>query len=220
MYYNKEEVERFVENFGLNEDDAFTEDDADFMIADITNFGIPNFDWDTGATKLVIMPEQREYVIKIPFNGYYDEGHFYHFEGAESDYCDNYCEAENRLYMEATVDGFEELFLPNEYVCDVDCYPIYVQPKAEVLNKSESQEKYSSKESKEKILQRIKEDRFFTNLPASWLASCLDVLGSMEEVNKFLKFLDMTGISADLHYGNLGYYHGHAVIIDYGGYDE
>lgn len=221
MYYDIEEVKKFTENFGLNEDDGLTEDDVDFLIAEIDCSKVPSFDWDNGATKLVIMPENRDYVIKVPFNGAYDNGNFFSFEGAESEYCDNYCEAENRLYQQALTEGFEEMFLPNEYIWTVDSIPIYVQQKVEVLDKEDSeQEKYSSKKSKEKIMEARKEGERFLNLPTSWVASCLDILGSMEEVRRFLKFLRETEISFDLHCSNVGYYNGHAIILDYGGYFE
>lgn len=221
MHYDVEEVKGYVKNFSLNEDGGFTEWEGEEFVGSISGENLPAFNWEDGATKLVIIPENRDYVIKIPFNGRYDYGDFFYFEGACSDTCDDYCSSEMHLYEEAKRMNLEKLFLPLELACEVDGYPIYVQDKAEEIDSWHSGAqgmKYSSEASRDRISQAYKEGtRFFG--PPTWIASCLDTLGSFEELERFSSFLDEEGIT-DLHEGNLGYYDGHAVIIDYGGYHE
>ena len=222
MNYNIDEIKLYMENFGVNDDGFFTADDVDFFICEISKYA-PSFDWDTGATKLVIMPENRDYVIKIPFNGEWVCGECRHFYNADSEFGDNYCEDEITKYAEAVDAGFAEMFLPIECVMEIDSIPIYVQQKAEMLDcdGDMEQKEYSSKASRDKIVEKYNEGkRYLSRLPLSWIASCLDVLGSIERVEEFMKFLDEFSISYDLHRANVGYYNHKAVIIDYGGYGE
>ena len=236
MKYDIEEIKRFVENFSLNEDGAFTEEDVDNFISSIDVNKVPDFDFDSGATKLVIIPEDRDYVIKIPFNGYYmeddyeEEGeeynkYFWEFEGAEGKDHSNYCEAERFLYEKAKKEGFEGMFLPIELLHIIDDYPIYIQQKAIPNSELSSATTtfFSSKESKNIIEgKKVKEncENCLYKFPLNWLASSMEVLGSYNKLYNFGMFLQSTGISGDLHNANIGYCNESAVIIDYGGYHD
>lgn len=224
MYYNKEEIAAYLKTFaqyGLNDLGYFTEDDVDRFISSIGYEPVPNFDYDAGATKLTIIPENRDYVIKIPFNGEWRYGDCFSFQGADSAYFDNYCEAEMNIYQEVKENGWEDMFLPLEYVGDFANYPIYVQQKIELLERNSIEQKnYSSKESKDKVNKDYQYNRI-GNLPSFWTASCLEVLGgSIEKLRKFISFLYDTGIGSDLHSANVGFLNGKAIILDYGGYFE
>ena len=220
MNYNIEDIKLYMENFGTNDKGYFTEDDVDWFICEISQEA-PNFNWETGATKLVIIPDEFDYVIKIPFNGEWRCGEIVPFYASQGYDSDDYCSAELEYYLEAKEHGFEDMFLPIEQVMEIDGIPIYVQAKATILDDEGEKVEYSSKDSRDKILDAYRKgERFFSKLPLSWTASCLDVLGDISKVREFMDFLYNTEISRDLHRRNVGYYNKKAVIIDYGGYFE
>lgn len=223
MTYDVKDIRPFIELLDLNEDGYFTDNDAEDYVYSLDRNKVPDFDYEYGATKLVIIPKNKDYVIKIPFNGGYSCGEYTSFNGANDEaWGDNYCEAEVEIYQLAKEAGFEKMFLPLTYVL-TSCVDIYIQPKCECYIKNDvKQDSYSSKESKERILEDKKQGKryLFGEFSDSWTASCLDVLGSIEELKRFEKFLEDNGIFYDLHSGNIGYYEGHAVILDYGGYNE
>lgn len=232
MYYNIDEIQEYVKHFHLNENCGFTEEDVDDFIASIDYDKVPRFDWDSGATKLVIIPEDRDYVIKIPFNGQYiwnsdndedgeyreEEYVFRSFYGALGNYGEDYCYAETIIYEKAEIEHFERAFLPTIKVLEVKHYPIYVQPKAEMFGFDNDQQRtYSSKESKE----RVRKPDIKSSLPIPWLASCLESFdNNVDTLKQFLDFIRKEEVTQDLHQSNIGYYQGRAVIVDYGGYYE
>ena len=218
MQYDLEEIKGYLENFSLNEDGGFTDWDSEEFVGSISNPNIPAFNWEEGATKLVIIPDGRDYVIKIPFNGRYEYGDFFYFNGAYGSSFDDYCASEKGIYEDAEEAGFGEMFLPIELVCRIDGHPIYVQERVEMIDEMPNQASYASEKSKDKIYEEYQNGVRYIGSPV-WAASCLDTLGSYEEYQRFLGFIDEEGIS-DLHRGNLGYCNGHAVIVDYGGYYE
>lgn len=224
MYYNVDEVKKFTEE--LENYEFFTEEDVDDFISRLNKKDLPDFDWETGATKLILIPfEKEDYVIKIPFTGYYtDLGDYFPFENAECDDGDNYCEAEINLYKEAVEKGFEKMFLKIEHVLTIGGHPVYVQPYCEMYMFDNSvQKSYSSNQSKE-MVKKMKQSNttpsIFQRLSLEWIASCIDVLGSLKRLYDFIDWLDWFACGADLHYGNVGYCNGHAIIVDYGGYRE
>ena len=239
MNYNIKDITQYFENCKPFEG-HFTEDDVDDFISSIPA-KVGYYDYDLGATKMVIIPEDTEYVIKIPFTGqytynspYYDEDlkewveseyeNYVDFCGAFSEWGNNYIEAEIRYYNMAEEAGWAEYFLPIEYVYDWDGIPIYIQQKADLFCSEGEHEQvlYSSKENREKCLsirnlnhtKWLELDKF----PISWVASLMDKMKSFDKVKSFVDFLIEKTIYNDLHYSNIGYANGHAVIVDYGGY--
>lgn len=224
MDFDPNEITRYVESFHLNYWEGFTESDVDDFVSSIDTKRVPEFDYDAGATKLVIMPEDRDYVIKIPFSGLYNEwGDYIPFNGAEDDgYGDDYCEAEQLYYNEARKAGYGKFFMKVFCVGSSCSYPIYVQEKVDEFCRYTCiahQKKHTSDESLKTVVSNHLDDKM--QLPKIWLASCLTAFeGDEQKLTDFIKFLDDTGIKTDLHAGNLGYFKGHPVIIDYGGYHE
>ena len=121
-----------------------------------------------GATKAVFDNPERDYVIKIPFNGgeqehsseYSDEdgeicyGSEYRFEKFE--YADHdsgigsswdYCEQEEIIYNRAVALGIGDMFAGTVKIADVHNYPIYASERAE----SYSQVDYGSTSSSETV---------------------------------------------------------------------
>ena len=230
-------VKEYLKYFKLNNDYAFTEEDVDDFIYAM-NGKVPSFFYEIGASKFVILPEGEDFVIKIPFTGAYDvdmdydeedsESNRYFYEpfyGASDDTGADYCAAECYIYEEAKDEGFEQLFLKIKKVAECDGVGVYIQPKAQSFSRTSNHGKYASNKSKEAVKKAIENKPFdydpgFTinSFPVDWTASCLDVLGSLDELNRFFKFL--TDNSGDLHDSNIGYCNGKPCIIDYAGFDD
>ncbi len=219
----KNEIKFFLNEITLNKDSVFSSDDADDFLNEFGNTLPFFYDYAYGETRLVIIPKDKKYVIKIPFNYTYDG---YKFENRLSitGMTDNYCEVEEELYKIAEQHHYEFMFMPL-YQVSFSPYPVYIQEKAEILADLKEFEDfkntYASKKSLEEIKSLPKKNIFIlSNLDRTWRASCLDTLGSFEEYQKFYVFLQDTGISSDLHEFNIGYFHGKPVIIDYASYNE
>lgn len=211
MDYNINDIMPFVKNYNFNE--YFTQHEEDFFISAIDYTECDNFDWEDGASKLVIIPENYNYVIKIPFNGCY----------CGLEYCDfsqNYCETEIELYETIISENpiFSQFFLPLTRVEEFFDYDIYIQLKCQVYNNLSNIEKYSfySKESMKKA--KSNEELFCPRLPIDWVAAVIEVLKDVNLVEEFFNVLNKYDITLDLHKGNIGYYNNKPIILDYAGF--
>lgn len=225
-----EKVFNFVPSIPFDEEGYFTEEDVDYLISDILT---DEFNYETGATKCVIIPDDTDFVIKIPFNAtisscenceHYDPHSYCNcsrcpncsFKNGGGPNHDNYCALEEEIYntIKKKYNQFIDFFLPVEKVCEVDDYPIYTQKKAEIF---ENKVYPTSENSKEKV----KSCDSLVTAPVEWLAKCLeDMNNDLDMYNDFLDMLIALDINADLHRGNVGYYNGHAVLIDYAGFKD
>ena len=236
----KYEIFGYVKNFHLDDDGFFTSETADYFIDNIDSD--KEFFYDSGATKCIIMPKNRDYVIKIPFNGAQCDGCYncplcaehpeyieecmaascpnLPFECAGEDHGDNYCERERELYDTIVEEypEFQDFFLPLILAGEIKHYPIYFQEKAEILADA-SNEVISVSEKSRSIVSS--KDAEICSAPNIWLAKCLEDLNfDLNKYNKFVNMLYELGIADDLHRSNVGYYHNHAVVIDYAGFYE
>lgn len=233
MYYNIDDIMKYIKNFHLY-NGVFTDKNVDDFIyqIDMSVEEDNEYTYEMGATKLVIIPKETDYVIKIPFNGYFDycwneeeenweednTDEFISFYSAGGEWNDNYCELEVDIYN-SLPDEYKGLFLPIEQIGKFCDYPIYIQPKAKAIEGMLDRKKYCSKES----LQTIKNNKqdLQTTLPEEWLASCLEYFNnSIFELKCFIDYLENNDLYADLHRGNIGYYNNKPVIIDYGGFND
>ena len=206
-------------------------------------YNIPmEVDWDKGASKLAIFFPNTDFVVKIPFSGYFDEDEYdddyWDFEHAENDSeidepdladyyysfegaCDqgdgsDYCRAEELCYELATEYGVEQLFAKTECIGKVNGYPIYAQPICESFSFSNN----SLDNSKEEIaltLSKCKENDFYS-FNDEWLTDVLKYYGD-EIFNNLCHFIDTENIR-DLHNGNIGYRNGAPILFDYSGYES
>lgn len=223
-------VLNFIQSIPFNDEGYFTEEDVEYLISDIP---IDNFNYETGATKCVIIPDDADFVIKIPFNAiissclscekekdYFNCTQsccpFNHFKCGGGLNHDNYCALEEELYNKVKTEysQFIDFFLPTTKICEVDDYPIYIQKKAEVFENKI----YSTSENSKK---KVESCNFPVSAPIEWLAKCLeDMDNNLEMYYDFLSMLNKLGMNGDLHRGNVGYYNGHAVLIDYAGFRD
>lgn len=219
MNINLNEIKQYLKNFNP---EHFTEDDVDYFISEISlKDSTPDFNWETGATKCVLIPDNRDYVIKIPFDGemdYFEDCKFrYFYNGAGWEGWD-YCSLEQEYYIELIKGSeFEEFFLCPESIDAHRDWPIYVQPKITPCAEAEGRH-YKSIDS----LYTVREEGISSkirDIPDIWLATCLENMNNdVDKLNRFTDFLKEN--FNDLHTGNIGYLGDRAVIIDFAGFDH
>lgn len=212
MYYNINDILPYVENYDFGE--YFTAKEEDFLISSINCEDELSFDWEDGASKLVIIPEDKDYVIKIPFNGnfYVDEGYF--------NFSQNYCETEIDLYKRIADENplFSQFFLPLTRVDEYNEWDIYIQPKCQAYHNAAEKDK--SKSYSKDSLNKVRNEKILYNsaLPKDWLAAVTEILKDVELVKEFVDMLEEYDITQDLHMGNIGYCNGKPIILDYAGF--
>lgn len=201
------------------------EDQSVFMIDDVS---AKDIEVDAGITKLVLIPKNLNYVIKIPFTGVYtafykneDGSTYYEFVScADGDICAE----ENSIYEEVSELG-ASLLEPNIFVGLYNDYlPIYIQKKVNMiacddpitLHEDAKTELYSESELKiAKYLYRKKGEILVTE---SYLALMIRTYG-IKTTCKIYK--ELRPLVSDLHRGNYGRRKdGTVVLFDYGGYDS
>lgn len=215
MYYNINDIMPYVENFEFLE--YFTSKEEDYLVSSIeVGDDRFNFDWEDGASKLVIIPENTDYVIKIPFNATYDE-----FDNEYYEYSQNYCETEISLYNRILFEAnplFAQFFLPLTRVKEFENWDIYIQPKCQTYDDVSEEEKKHSYSQGSLMKVKSKKLGFYVNLPDDWLAAVTEVLKNVQLVKEFISLLEEYDITQDLHRGNIGYCNGKPVILDYAGF--
>lgn len=206
-------------------------DDISSSLREIKSVDSHTCKYDNGATKGVLIFDDLDVVIKIPFqgcSGYYytsestdaeEKSSFEAFQGATVD--DNpsgwdYCKRETELYEKARKAGVEEFFLEEEKLCEVNGYPIYVQKKAHSIG-------YESMESKEIAAMRERIDNLLEKVDTMRMSgnfiTQLAVAYTFDKLCEFFDFCKEQGIT-DLHSSNYGYYNNKPIIVDYSGYYE
>lgn len=188
--------------------------------------------YDDGATKFVIIPRDADFVIKVPYSCEENED-WYDYDGDDDeDNCFNqyrefensgygdgwdYCEAEVAVYEEAKAEGIEQFFVETSLVGYANYYPIYMQKKVEMFSWGCHN---SAEENHRKSTKAIKhcESKGLRCFQSIWIGEFLDCYGA-EAFDKLYWFLRDRSIM-DLHSGNLGYYNGKPVIVDYGDYRD
>lgn len=203
------------ERFG--EDDTITYDierqlddvvDEDFFVA-------------SGVSKAVIVVDSLPFVIKIPFNGYWDFDYededgspaFYEFTGASEYRPDDYCEYELEK-TESLKDSGYGVFVPDmEYLCDADGYAVYIQMKVQPLYEVRS----TMKPSRESL---AKAKNYSLSFIKEWIALAIDFYGE-EFWNSFIQWAteNEPDVLTDMHTANYGLdFDGRPVLFDISGF--
>lgn len=172
-----------------------------------------------GCSKSVYkLKDDDDFVIKIPFNGYYEIDERIPFSGAnclwgtefslasEWDYCD----VESLVYCAAESLGLEEFFAKTEYIGDFMSHPIYISKCAEKFCLPDY--RYRNDYSKDIIDKSKKKKEMDYDIIA-----CLILDHGEEKVDKLLEFINKIGLN-DFHTGNFGIVDGKIRLIDYSGY--
>lgn len=204
------------DDFGMNPDEY--EIDEEEYYAEMMQEDFPGAKALHGASKFVIVIPDLPYVIKIPFNGSYQDGEFYYFERAHRNAPSDYCYAEWRKYIDAESVGLECFLAKIDYYdADPNGIPYYYQEK--VLSARQYNGKEASRASYEKV-NSLCADQMICD--EDWLARAIDYYGE-ELVTKFIDYVNYidTDIGADLHSNNYGYReNGEPVILDYSGWND
>jgi len=179
-----------------------------------------------GASKLIIISAKLDFVIKIPFNGYWSETYYEDGDNDDLEWIDfyqaptedgyDYCYAEYEKYRD-----LEKVFLKNFvattiFYKEIDGVRIFLQEK--IICSFDNKVNLSSKKSMNLALKWKKEKKI--DITVAWVASCLDYYG----INKTKKFLNYCNevdedILNDWHEGNYGYRKdGSPALIDFSGY--
>ena len=193
---------------------------------------IPGAEVFFGATKMVIVPINRNYVIKIPFTGIYhaERGEFKYDENDNyrwypNDYYDfkfvssttgNVCDEEIAMYDDAS-DSLKKLIAPNEFVCWYGRVPVYVQEKVPTTcGWLDDEEVGIYSKARIRIAEKLQymHRRFYKN----FILRLLDMFG-IDEANRVLYEIDECIF--DLHDENYGYRKdGSCILFDIAGYDK
>lgn len=210
------------EDFGTKDD--FEESYDPFGYYDILNRiekADPEANVSYGATKLVIYsPSLGDVVIKIPFNGQYDEeDYFIPFYHAHAEDTSDYCLSEYEKYRTLFLHGLE-CFLARTILYAVwGNTRVFLQEFVREINCTDLQKiHHSSAKSKELVKSLIGNKRCPFN--RDWLAQCIDNYGYSKVID-FLAYCENVDkdILQDMHGGNYGYRtNGTPAILDYCGY--
>lgn len=169
--------------------------------------------YDTGATKGVLLFKEKGFVIKIPFQ-VCDDSYLCGVVDGDTDW--DYCSQEVYRYELAEKYEVEKFFLPSEFIEYVnDEYPIYIQEYAEIGESIDSIE--ASKEERDSV-ENFNSKNFYKCINLNWEAKALSIFGE----DKFLKFKNfiVDNDINDLHLGNIGYKNNIPVLVDYAGFDN
>ena len=202
-------------------------------------------DSEHGASKGVLIPCHKDYVIKVPFDGdewtdeqeydeelqeYTDKYYpvFNYFELVWNTWREcpvheetpryndkNYCECEVFLYERAKQNDLEKFFPETQYIGEVSGRPIYVQEKTKVWN-NQIAEKTVTQQDIDKIAKISKENDINFSINNYFLVSILKNYGA-EDLIRFLLFVKKEKIR-DLHECNLGLIDGMPVVLDFSGF--
>ena len=260
MKYRKEEIMDIVESVlgsdcngvYINGSSIYDSQDQDVItyFADDNN-GMRHLDEYNGynialgASKLVIIPNNTKYVIKIPFTHMYNED-CTECDGDEDSYCEgkcincgyfgcasccchcteyvfskaakvqyDICADEENIYEEAS-DELQQLLVPNIFIGMFnDIVPVYIQKKIKNTARLKKTNYIATSTEKQIACHIMIKNDCF--LDAGAMAQYLVKFG----ICKFRELVQEIAMIDDLHNGNWGYFEDGSVgIIDYGGYSE
>lgn len=208
-------------DFGISEE---SEDNYSYLEDFCDGWLFDNCIIENGATKLVILSKNLDYVIKVPFNGFYkwDEENF---EENFVEYIDaadtmipsaawDYVQNEVDKYSIAKESNYEKFFAKTEKIIEHMNHPIYIQEKVTLITETEKEPSKMAKAS----FKNEKWDKNRYLCPSKWTELAIDYYGE-EEVQNFFSFLRETGLDDDLHSRNVGIRKdGSPCIFDYSGY--
>lgn len=192
--------------------------------------GQVDYDFCHGATKAVIVPDNENFVIKIPFNvsdGYYDEDE--HEWDSEEELLNgnddnrfywDYCLQEVLVYRAARRAGVAKAFAQTKLIGHVKGRPIYIQPKVE-HDRLPYPIDWDSKEYLESTHKttRIVRAADAPSIPEVWAYTAYHYYGEAF-FTKLINFLGDHPHINDLHGDNTGFLRGRPVLCDYSGYFE
>ena len=246
MQVNENLVEKFIKSAdweSIWNNDTFCQEDT---YAIESNLDEDTFNWESGATKMVILPvdPNEQFVIKIPFRFLYDECGYYEEEDDDSAYyheftraprpkdgmighdfyrCDwDYCETEIEYCELAKAANIGEFFPETKKYCEVP-YPVYVQELCELACYKPIEDFEKRNAIYEQIKAQTQSDevaKYCREFMTSWILAAVQTYG-LEKLIELFKFMAKYNMS-DFHSANYGYRKsdGTPVLIDFAGFYE
>lgn len=207
MTFSKEEVLNLFNDYNFN---GFNDSDLDDLSEHLFNKGLI-FTYDYGVTKAVILPRHENYVIKIPFCGFFNlKNTFHKFRGAGPLNLWDYCKEETDRYNQIKDSCFAPFFAETIFVGKTNKgYPIYAQEKCNF---------YHKRNIRNESIKRYLRD-FNVYIEESWCSDFINFYG----VSQFLKLLSLLQSKSwgdDLNSSNVGYKNLRPIIIDFSGFRE
>lgn len=217
LYINDEEsIYSDYRLFLFADDSNFTPDDAS-TLDDEDDFEGHYYYMSSGASKMCIIFDDFDDVIKIPFDG------IFQWEKGSPIVYQYYCDhlrLENAYYDEASP-ALRKILLKNEYVGKFGGLSVYTQKKIyqsfnEKYDGTPRMSREISQEVQEVINESRKKNKNKEELPHKFFLA--DIAEAYpDDCSQIIREMDFT----DLHEGNLGYLEdGSPVIFDYAGFDE
>ena len=206
-----------------------------------------NYDYHYGATKIVFILPDKNFVIKIPFSGCYKNtmietntekgvkskwiSRYSKFTGAQSPMRKaeegewDYCQVECDIYALAAEEAVEDFFAKTECIGFIHGYPIYVQEIAKIYKdiypSYETEETEYRKKYTEEDYKKIYSlccNHNYDYFNMYWLCDAFKYYGEIKG-EEFLQFIKNACVG-DLHKANIGYIGDRPVIIDYSGFND
>lgn len=182
-----------------------------------------SYHYEYGATKLCIMPDNSNFVIKIPFNSaWYDPTQEYiDYESAGyNEHEADYCFTEVVYYKHAKQMKIHKMFCKTQLLGLINNYPIYIQQKATPMcqrdDKRNEDGYYEDARSPYSIDYCELHD--FECFNSVWVADAIEYYGKAK-FNRLIEFIKEHSIE-DLHSGNIGYINERPVLFDFSDYKE
>ena len=210
---------KYIENYPFDEffNSSTVDNFIDYLYENSEEYQMGEWRCAYGATKLVIIMEEEDFVFKIPFNSEWDswKGDYIFFCGAPATSTWDYCEAEEERYDMAKEYGFANYLAKTEIIYNTkNGIRIYIQPKCTTRNRHKTTSKRNYK---------VFSKWYKGSLPiddTKWLNTFIDYYGAYK-LKQFLQFLENEDWDDDLSHDNIGYTkEGKPVLIDYSSYME
>lgn len=182
-----------------------------------------HFEMDAGASKLVFIPLEGDYVYKIPLPAT-EDGIFFKDLNIY-DYRD-FCEVELDRCLEIKKAGFGDFIAKEEYIDFINGLPIYKMEKAmpfDKIRKYLSNSSVGLSNNYDSIYKRLNSSSYsesaanVTSIPIEWMNILVEKQGLLRTTD-FFNYLIENGWDNDLHSGNIGFINNNPVLIDYSGY--
>lgn len=236
MNYNHQIIDELIKavtpipcEFGVIVDDISQNEPVNFYNISNRVLGIdPEAEICFGMSKLVIIPSDSNVVIKIPFNGMYDEDEDYEliwcdFYGAAGSIPDDYCQSEYEKYLALKEQHLECFVAETEFYTKVDHTNIFIAENVTSFNDLYQETAPSPSKKSNDTAEQLRKNKRLYYLDTTWLANCIDFYGE-EKVEQFLQYCKNVDpdITADIHGGNFGYRKSDnsPCILDYSNFDD
>lgn len=186
------------------------------------------YNYEYGATKLVFLISDLNYVIKIPFTGDVEEIYNADEDGYEDIYCPfecagesgeaewDYCKVESERFILAREEDIDAYFAKTERIGFISGHPIYIQERAEVFSEMKNWSSYPE-EKRSSTREKCSKENFWC-FNECWLTDLLEYCGE-KTFDKFMSFIKVNHFD-DLHSSNIGYINKRPVLIDYSGFAD